>query len=169
MGGMTILHASITEYLIFFGTTVGTEGHTVRTDHSLLRLCASDALRASFRAATLLTITLSLSTASSGPTPLASSPSVYAVTPLRSTLPYDLPRAQVFRPGDMNLMPRWEARQYRMPDQAFALEYARGWIPSMVPFGTFDVFFSTLDFVALGQLVRVYAGHIIRELLQGKF
>ena len=69
----------------------------------------------------------------------------------------------------MNLMPRWEARQYRMPDQAFALEYARGWIPTMVPFGTFDVFFSTLDFVALGQLVKCYAVHIVRNLLLGKF
>lgn len=82
---------------------------------------------------------------------------------------YLTPLAQIFRPGDMNLMPRWEARQYRMPDQAFALEYARGWIPTMVPFGTFDVFFSTLDFVALGQLVKCYAVHIVRNLLLGKF
>ncbi len=35
----------------------------------------------------------------------------------------------------------------------------------MVPFGTFDIFFSTLDFEALFVLVKVYCKHLWREAL----
>ena len=55
-----------------------------------------------------------------------------------------------------------------MPDKCFALEYARGVIPLMLPFGLADVFFSTLDFVSLYRTFVIYGRHCIRELLLGK-
>lgn len=76
---------------------------------------------------------------------------------------------KVYKPGEMHHLARGEAQQYRMPDRCWALEYARGWIPLMLPFGIADTFTSTLDFWTLGQTFYVYGECVVNELLLGKF
>lgn len=73
---------------------------------------------------------------------------------------------EVYRPGDQHVLPRGTAKQYRMPDSAWALEYARGNILSMLPFGFADTFSSTLDFWTLFDTVAISAYGVIRELLR---
>ena len=55
-----------------------------------------------------------------------------------------------------------------MPDHCFALEYARGFIPSMLPFGLADSFTSTVDPKPVIKTMRIYARAVIGELLKGK-
>ena len=129
MGAMAVLHASITEYLIVFGTPIGTEGHSGR-----------------FWADDYFFI-------------LDGEQWVYDEGHTHRT---------VYKPGDLNLMPRGVARGYRMPDHCWALEYARGWIPLMLPFGFADGLTSTLDVRTLAKTVRLYSKSAIRELAQGK-
>mmetsp|Transcript_27041 Transcript_27041/g.45385 ORF Transcript_27041/g.45385 Transcript_27041/m.45385 type:complete len:190 (-) Transcript_27041:203-772(-) len=129
MGAMFILHASITEYLIIFGTPIGTEGHTGRfmaDDYFIILHGEQWAFK-----------------------------------------PGQLER-MVFKPGDMHHLPRGDAEAYRMPEQCFALEYARGCIPAMLPFGIADTFSSTLDFHTLAKLFWIYAKNILKELSLGK-
>jgi C-8 sterol isomerase len=129
MGMMAILHASITEYLIVFGSPIGTEGHSGR-----------------FHADDWFFI-------------LKGEQWAYAEGEMERS---------VYRPGDMHHLPRGAARGYRIPDHCWALEYARGNIPSMLPFGLADAFTSTLDFRTIRKLFRLYGGAVIAELLRGK-
>ena len=69
----------------------------------------------------------------------------------------------------MNLMPRGVVRQYRMPNDCFALEYARGWIPPMLFFGFADTFSSTLDVHTLWRTIYLNGREVVRNLLQAKF
>jgi C-8 sterol isomerase len=129
VGQMAVLHASITEYVIIFGTSIGTEGYSGR-------FAADD----------------------------------YFIIIEGEQWAFgegDLER-HVYRPGDMHHMPRWVARGYRMPDRCYALEYARGAIPLMLPFGLADAFSSTLDPVPVVQTMRVYGKAVVGELLRGK-
>jgi C-8 sterol isomerase len=130
MGSMTVLHASLTEYVIIFGSATGTEGHTGRffsTDYFHILYGEQWAASA------------------------------------------DAFEKEVFKPGDQHVLPRGTSKQYRMPGTCFALEYARGNIPSMMPFGLFDTFFSTVDLVTLWQTVAVSAEDTIKYMLMGKF
>ena len=129
MGAMTILHASLTEYVIIFGTPIGTDGHTGRfyaTDYFMILEGEQWAF-------------------SAGST-----------------------KKEIYKPGSLHVLPQGDAKAYRMPDHCFALEYARGWVPLMLPFGIFDSIFSTVDFYTLGKLFYVYGVHIVSNLLVGK-
>ncbi len=129
MGAFALLHASIREYLIIFGTPIGTEGHTGRhmaTDYFIIL----DGEQWAF---------------SQGST-----------------------EREVFKPGDMHVLERGTAKAYRIPDSGWALEYARGWIPAMMPFGLADTLFSTLDVPTFGRTLKIYAKAVTRELMQGK-
>ena len=48
------------------------------------------------------------------------------------------------------------------------LEYARGPIVTMLPFGLGDSISSTLDFTAIRKTIGTYGKLCVKELLQGK-
>jgi C-8 sterol isomerase len=75
---------------------------------------------------------------------------------------------RVYKPGDMHHLERGKAGGYRMPDACWALEYARGIIPSMLPFGVADVLTSTLDVRTLAKTFAVAGKSVVSELLRGK-
>ena len=129
MGMFTILHASLSEYIIVFGTPIGTEGHSGR-----------------FWAEDYFFI-------------LEGEQWAYSEGQFERT---------VYSPGDLHVLPRGAAQGYRMPDRCFALEYARGAIPLMLPFGLADVLSSTLDIPCVLQTMRMYGTSVTRNLRHRK-
>ena len=75
---------------------------------------------------------------------------------------------RIYRPGDCHVLPAGTAEGYRMPDRCYALEYARGNIPAMLPFGFADGLTSTLDVSALPRTAGVYTKAVLGNLARGK-
>ncbi|KAH8101148.1 ERG2 and sigma1 receptor-like protein [Cristinia sonorae] len=126
MGAMYIIHASITEYLIIFGTPLGTEGHS--------GIHAADD---------------------------------YFNILVGEQWAFDPPNLKMERypAGSVHHLRRGQVKQYKMHEGCFALEYARGWIPLMVPFGLADAVTSTLDYKTFYYTVVVTGREILRNLL----
>ena len=125
MGQLTILYASLWEYVIFFGSPIDGGGHSGRYHF------AED----------------------------------YHVL-LDGEMWYfgegDLQR-QVYHPGASVHLPKGESKGFRIIGRAWILEYARGAIPTMLPFGVADTLFSTLDFITLFRTFRIYTKHVLRS------
>ncbi|EJU02620.1 C-8 sterol isomerase [Dacryopinax primogenitus] len=130
MGAMYVIHASVTEYMIIFGTPLGTEGHSGRhTADDYFHILHGE--QWAFEPGAL--------------------------------------EKEVYTPGMVHHLRRGSIKQYKMHEGCFALEYARGWIPLMLPFGTADLLTSTLDLPTLWAMVWITAREMGRNLLAGKF
>lgn len=73
-------------------------------------------------------------------------------------------RAQVHLPGACSHLPRGQANGSRMCDDTWLLEYCRGPVPAMLPFGLLDAFSSTLDTVGIRDTFAVYTRLTLRAL-----
>ncbi|MBM4371371.1 MAG: hypothetical protein FJ098_06930 [Deltaproteobacteria bacterium] len=129
MGQLTLLHASLSEYIIFFGSAIGTEGHSGRY--------AAEVHDWLFRGDMWCFV--------EGET-----------------------EKTVYHPGDWAVLGPGKTKGYRLPDAAWMLEYARGPIPGMLPFGLADSLLSTLDHKAVRRTVWNYGRLTVRSLLKGK-
>lgn len=126
MGQLTILYASFSEYLIFFGTPIGTEGHSGRY-----------------------------------------SADVYDFVMDGEMWCYTEGQFEriVFLPGDAAHLGKSAAKGYCIRDHAWMLEYSRGCIPLMLPFGLADSFWSTLDCRSVGRVIGNYARLCVKSML----
>lgn len=129
MGQMKLLHCSLTEYILLFGTPIGTEGHSGRYAAEVHDFMIDGEMWC-FHA---------------GETDRV-----------------------VFKPGDAAFLGPNRAKGYRVPDRAWMLEYARGPIPAMLPFGIADSMLSTLDRNTLGTTIYNYGSMVVGNLLRGK-
>jgi hypothetical protein len=61
-----------------------------------------------------------------------------------------------YRTGDRIFVDKWQAATIDFPDHCWMLEYARGNLPMLLPFGMVNTLNNTLDFASAAKLFRIY-------------
>jgi C-8 sterol isomerase len=128
-GVICLLHGSLSEYLLLFGSDIGTHGHS-----GIFRCELYD----------------------------------WVFTGEMWTQEGQDTTRKIYGPGSEAYLGRDRVKYYRIPDRAWMLEYARGPIPTMLPFGLADSLTSTLDLRAFSQTLFTYGRLCVGSLLKGK-
>jgi C-8 sterol isomerase len=147
MGQMYLLHASITEYLIIFGTPLGTEGHSGRhTADDYFHILEGEQW--------------------------ASPAHTLVMERYPKGSVHHLPRGQIkqykMHKGCFALELAQGMNIQVHESCSISLTSVQGWIPPMLPFGFADSFFSTLDIPTVWHTIRITGREMIRNLLLGK-
>ena len=133
MGQLTVLHGSPKEYLLFFGSPIGSEGHSGRYKADIWDFC------------------------------MAGEFWLYVEGQLDRT---------VVKSGDVVHLGEGLAKGFKMPDHGtpcYMLEYGRGNIPSVLPFGILnDAISSTHDWPAVKNQLMDYAKIAVKEVMMGE-
>ena len=126
---MKLLHASTKEYVMIWGTPIGSEGHTGRH-------------LAEFYDTVL-------------------DGEAWYYTEGQFT-------RDEYKPGDHIFLGKGQSAGMHYPDHVWMLEYARGVLPSLLPFGLADALLSTLDFKTAFQTVQIYFSLLGKSLSTGQ-
>ena len=122
---MKLYHATTKEYIMIWGTPIGSEGHTGRN---------------------LVTFY---------DTVLDGEAWYYREGQFER---------DVYRPGDYVVVSSGEATGMHYPDHVWMIEYARGPLLTLLPFGLSDGLFSTLDYKTVFLTVRIYFTLLFQQL-----
>jgi C-8 sterol isomerase len=63
---------------------------------------------------------------------------------------------RVYGAGDRIFVDQWQAATIAFPDHCWMLEYARGTLPALLPFGMANTLFNTLDLASAARTLKVY-------------
>ncbi len=196
MGAWYLLHASLTEYVLLFGTAVDTSGHSggsavhrcmaAREDQEPCILPLSclhikshkliGILWAHTGAIGCIVLTTHYQLVAT-PISFTAAPCVgrywacISDTVLSGTFRQwkeGTTESQLYERGDYILHDVGEAAAVQWSHGTWMLEYGRGFIPSTMGFGMFsDTLFGSQDFYVIYKSFRVYAYAVVQELLQG--
>ncbi len=122
---MKLLHASTKEYVMIWGTPIGSEGHTGR--HLV----------------------------------------EFYDTVLDGEAWYYQEGhfdRDVYAPGDHIFLGKGQSAGMHYPDHVWMVEYARGVLPSLLPFGMADGLLSTMDFKTVAQTLIIYFSLLMQQL-----
>lgn len=126
---MKLLHASTKEYIMLWGTPIGSEGHTGRH-------------LAEFYDTVL-------------------DGEAWYYTEGQFT-------RDVYTPGDHIFVGKGQSAGMHYPDHVWMIEYARGLLPTLLPFGLADALTSTHDFKTAIQTVVIYFSLVGRSMSKGQ-
>lgn len=126
---MKLLHASTKEYVMIWGTPIGSEGHTGR---HLVEFYD---------------------------TVLDGEAWYYQEGQFTR---------DVYTSGDHIFIGKGQSAGMHYPDHVWMVEYARGILPSLLPFGLADALLSTLDYKTALQTMTIYFSLLTRHLSRGQ-
>jgi ERG2 and Sigma1 receptor like protein len=129
-GIMKILHASIREYVLIFGTPIGTEGFSGRYRMD-----------------------------------------IYDFQMAGETWTYteeDFAERKVCKPGDVMFLRKGIVKGFRIQEDGWMLEYARGFIPAALPLALGDSVFSSMDGTTIVKTLWHYGKLVTKNLFRGK-
>lgn len=126
MYSVAVLYASLTEYILIFGSSITTQGHTGRHFAEIYDFVLDGELWY-----------------------------------FQESRPFE---RIVHKAGDNYYLGKLQSEGLCIPNQAWVLEYARGIIPSMLPFGLADSLLCTLDLKTVARTFGIYAKLLLKNL-----
>jgi hypothetical protein len=73
---------------------------------------------------------------------------------------------KIYKPGDRVYVGPGQSRAMNFTDGVWAVEYARGFLPASMPFGTVSEYFICFDLIAATQTWSLYTDLVARSLGQ---